>query len=172
MWQQRLAALTQKKREEIWLLRDDGMTLDQLARRYGVNVGTISRTCSNRRQTTNVRAVPELAGSDLLKTAEYFEQEQGFKGGVAIRHKLTLEQREEAWRLRQAGQTLKQIASHFGVSEQTIWTLVDARRHSEAESSRSEHREETPSAKPAPEASLAERRERQSRRPTAQKASH
>jgi DNA-directed RNA polymerase specialized sigma24 family protein len=59
VWGQRLSALTQSQREEIWLRRDEGATLDQLARRFGVSIATISRACSDRRQRTNLKTVPD-----------------------------------------------------------------------------------------------------------------
>lgn len=57
MWGQRLNQLTETQRKDIWLRVDEGNSMTQLAKRYGVSVATISRIASDRRQRTNVIAV-------------------------------------------------------------------------------------------------------------------
>jgi IS30 family transposase len=57
MWSQRLCQLTDKQRQEIWLRFDEGYSLSDLARRYGVSVWTIKREVDNRRQRRNVTTV-------------------------------------------------------------------------------------------------------------------
>jgi IS30 family transposase len=46
MWNQRLSQLTDSDRKKIQVNRAQGMTLDQLARRFGVSSATISRAIS------------------------------------------------------------------------------------------------------------------------------
>jgi transcriptional regulator with XRE-family HTH domain len=47
--------LTEDDKDKIRLLRDEGVTLEALAKRFGVSIATISRVCTNRRHPTNVR---------------------------------------------------------------------------------------------------------------------
>jgi transcriptional regulator with XRE-family HTH domain len=59
MWEEALNKLDQVHRERIWQLRNEGCTLEAIAKRFGVSIATVSRICADRRQRTNVRLVPE-----------------------------------------------------------------------------------------------------------------
>jgi DNA-directed RNA polymerase specialized sigma24 family protein len=43
MWRHRLNRLSDKQREEIRVLRSDGQTLDEIAKRFNTSVGTVYR---------------------------------------------------------------------------------------------------------------------------------
>ena len=47
MWNQRLSQLTDSDRKKIQVNRAQGMTLDQIARRFGVSSATISRAITD-----------------------------------------------------------------------------------------------------------------------------
>lgn len=61
MWETNLNKIEQPERELIWKLKDEGLTLTALAKRFNVSIATISRVVQDRRQRTNVRSAP--AGS-------------------------------------------------------------------------------------------------------------
>jgi IS30 family transposase len=63
MWEERLNELTDADRQRIWLLRDEGIPLAQLAKRFNCSIATISRVCSDRRQRTNLRSTPAAKAS-------------------------------------------------------------------------------------------------------------
>jgi DNA invertase Pin-like site-specific DNA recombinase len=44
-WNQKLKSLDPTQRARILSLRDEGITIDAIARRYSVSVATVSRTC-------------------------------------------------------------------------------------------------------------------------------
>ena len=75
MWAQRLNQLTEKQRQEIWLRVDEGGSSAQLAKRYGVSESTISRIVSDRRQRTNVVAVPDEPEAVEVQKGRYEEIE-------------------------------------------------------------------------------------------------
>jgi IS30 family transposase len=56
MWEQNLNKIDQPERELIWKLKDEGLTLTALAKRFNVSIATISRVVQDRRQRTNVRS--------------------------------------------------------------------------------------------------------------------
>jgi transposase len=57
VWGQRLSQLTERQRQDVWLRSDEGASMTELSKRFGVSVATISRICSDRRQRRNVIAV-------------------------------------------------------------------------------------------------------------------
>ena len=59
MWGQRLGQLTEAQRTVIILRRAEGMSIESLAKRFGVSNATIWRVLNNRRQQLNVKTVKE-----------------------------------------------------------------------------------------------------------------
>ena len=53
MWNQKLGALSPAQRSKILLLRNDGVTIEAIAKRYGVSPATVSRI--DGRQVRNVK---------------------------------------------------------------------------------------------------------------------
>ncbi len=58
VWGERLNRLDPDDRQRIWLLRDEGQSLESIAKRFGVSIATVSRIVSDRRQRTNTKTLP------------------------------------------------------------------------------------------------------------------
>jgi IS30 family transposase len=59
VWAERLKKLNASEREQVWLRYDEGASLTELSKRFGMSISTISRIVRDRRQQRNVITVPD-----------------------------------------------------------------------------------------------------------------
>lgn len=133
--------LTDADRKEIWLRRDEGVSMPDLAKRFNVSTTQIWRVCQERRIRTNVKTP-----NTTVISSEIAEMEQGGWGKPLNRHcplepLLTLEQKEEIWRRHKAGETQTAIAKRMGVGATTIHRITHGETsHSEQPNEQAEAR--------------------------------
>lgn len=114
--------LTEDQVREIVTLRGEGLTLKDIAARFGVHFGTVQHVLLGK-TWAHVTGLPRI---DRLAPVPH--QKRDFRGSANNLSKLTEEEVRAIHAMRREGKSQREIAEHFPVGDNTISRVLSGKR--------------------------------------------